>query len=121
MSAAFDTINREVLIKILEEIVKEDELRRIRFLLSSTQMNTRLNKADTKVPFTSNISTPQGDGLSSVMLIFYYEYALESVRKIIGELKTPTDNIIPREITYADDVSFTGPEHIDIHQITKKD
>ena len=36
MSAAFDTINREFLLKILKEIVKEDELRLIQFLLSNT-------------------------------------------------------------------------------------
>ncbi|GFS24877.1 retrovirus-related Pol polyprotein LINE-1 [Elysia marginata] len=59
-STAFDTIDREVLLKILEE----DELRLIPFLLSNTQINTRINKADIQVPFTSNVGTPQGDGLS---------------------------------------------------------
>ncbi|GFR73790.1 very-long-chain enoyl-CoA reductase [Elysia marginata] len=53
-SAAFDTINREVLLKILEEIVKEDELRLIQFLLISTQINT-INKSDIEVPFTCNV------------------------------------------------------------------
>ena len=71
MSAAFDTINREDLLKILKEIVKEDELKLIQFLLSNTQINTRTNKADIEAPFTSNIGTPQGDGLSPVLFTVY--------------------------------------------------
>ncbi|GFR58380.1 very-long-chain enoyl-CoA reductase [Elysia marginata] len=118
MSATFDTINREVLLRILE--VKEDELRLIQFLLSNTQLNTRINKADIEVPFTSNVGTPQGGGRSPVLFTIHLEHALKSARKIIGDPKTPIDNIIPSEIAYADDVDFIGSEHINIDQIKKE-
>ena len=36
MSAAFDTIDRDILQQILKNIVEEDELRLIQFLLSNT-------------------------------------------------------------------------------------
>ena len=46
MSAAFDTIDRDILLQILKNIVEEDELRLIQFLLSNTHINTRINNAD---------------------------------------------------------------------------
>ncbi|GFR72553.1 very-long-chain enoyl-CoA reductase [Elysia marginata] len=120
MSATFDTINREVLLKILEEIVKENELRLIPFLLSNTQTNTIINKADIEVSFTSNVGMSQGDGLSPVLFSISLEHALKSARKIIGKPKTPIDNIIPKEIAFADNVDFIRSEHINIDQIKKR-
>ena len=67
MSAAFDTIDRDILLQILKNIVEEDDLRLIRFLLNNTHINTRINNADINAPFTSNVGTPQGDGLSPVL------------------------------------------------------
>ena len=46
MSAAFDTIDRNILLQILKNIVEEDKLRLIQFLLSNTHINTRINNAD---------------------------------------------------------------------------
>ena len=54
MSAAFDTVDRDILLQILKNIVEEDELRLIQFLLS----NTHINNADINAPFTSNVGTP---------------------------------------------------------------
>ena len=120
MSAAFDTINREILLSILAEIVEEDELRLIQFLLSNTQINTRINKADTRAPFTSNVGTPQGDGLSPVLFTVYLEHALKNARDIIGQPKTRLEQLIPREIAYADDVDFVGSDYMDIKAIQKE-
>ena len=41
MSSAFDTVNRAELLKVLEGIVDEDELRMCRLLLSNTTMKLR--------------------------------------------------------------------------------
>ena len=68
MSAAFDTIDRDILMQILKDIVEEDELRLIQFLLSNTHINTRINNADINAAFTSNVGTPQGDGLAPCSL-----------------------------------------------------
>ena len=38
MSAAFYTINRQLLLKILEEFLEEDKIRLVQFLLSDTHM-----------------------------------------------------------------------------------
>ena len=117
MSAAFDTIDRDILLQILKNIVEEDELRLIQFLLSNTHINTRINNADINAPFTSNVGTPQGDGLSPVLL--YLEHALKEVRTVIGEPKSPLEEKIPREIAYADDVDFVGLEYIDIDAVQR--
>ena len=77
MSAAFDTIDRDILLHILNNIVEEDELRLIQFLLSNTHINTRINNADINAPFTSNVGTPQGDGLSPMLFTIYLEHALK--------------------------------------------
>ncbi|GFR96494.1 Ras-like protein Rab-6B [Elysia marginata] len=77
MSAAFDTINRETLLKILEDIVNEDEHRIIRFLLSNTIIDTKIIGATEKKPFFSNVGTPQGDSLSPVLFTIYLEHSLK--------------------------------------------
>ena len=69
MSAAFDTVDRQKLLNILESIVDEDELRMIRFLLSNTTINMKIYEATEQHPFQSNIGIPQGDGLSPVLFI----------------------------------------------------
>ena len=83
MSSAFDTIDRQTLLDILREIVEEDELRIIRFLLSETIINTRINGATKEKPFESNIGSPQGDSLSPVLFSIYLENALKEVRTIL--------------------------------------
>ena len=54
MSAAFDTIKREELLKILSKVVGDDELRMIRLLLSDTTLDIKMNDVTT-TKFPSNI------------------------------------------------------------------
>ncbi|GFR94560.1 very-long-chain enoyl-CoA reductase [Elysia marginata] len=106
MSAAFDTINRETLLKILEDIVNEDEHRIIRFLLSNTIIDTKIIGATEKKPFFSNVGTPQGDSLSPVLFTKYLEHALKEVRPVLPKPSIPLEKVLPREIAYADDVDL---------------
>ena len=65
MSAAFDTIDRVQLIKILGNFADSDEMRMVRLLLSETSLEVKLSGHKTKPPqFASNVGSPQGDGLS---------------------------------------------------------
>ena len=57
MSSAFDTIQRDELIEITEEFLEEDEMRFIRVLLSDTNIEIKIQGADTK-PFKSDIGSP---------------------------------------------------------------
>ncbi|GFR61933.1 transcriptional adapter 2-alpha [Elysia marginata] len=119
MSAAFDTIKRETLLKILEDIVNEDEHRIIRFLLSNTIINTKIIGATEKKPFFSNIGTPQGDSLSPVLFTIYLEHALKEVRPVLPKPLTPLEKVLPREIAYTDDVNFVAFQDIDIEEVGK--
>ncbi|GFS06221.1 LINE-1 retrotransposable element ORF2 protein [Elysia marginata] len=69
MSAAFDTIDRTLLLKTLREIISEDDLRIIQFLLSKTTLDVKINGTNTTQLFTTNVGTPQGDSLSPVLFI----------------------------------------------------
>ena len=123
MSAAFDTIDRHALLTIMENIIMEDELRLVRFLLSETWINTKVNGATTQTPFLSNIGTPQGDSLSPVLFVVYLEHALKDVRKSLPTPQTVFESHLPLEITYADDIDFVTKNEFDtvtIQEILKK-
>ena len=98
MSAAFYTINCTQLQDILENIIKEDELRIIRFLLSNTKIDMKVNGATEHHSFLANTGTPQGAGLSPVLFIIYLENALRDVPT------TQEHKDLPSEIAYADDI-----------------
>ena len=112
MSAAFDTINRQKLLLILSEIIEEDELRMVRFLLSNTVINMNINGATQRRSFSANTGTPQGDGLSPVLFIVYLENALRDIRL------QPEHQFLPSEVAYADDVDFISLiDHRDVNNI----
>ena len=113
MTPAFDTIDRNQLLNIIATIVNEDELRIIRFLLSNTKINTRINGAKKKPnSFISNVRTPQGDSLSPVLFIVYLEHALKEVRTTLPRPIIKYEKEIPNEIAYADDVGFIGQDYV---------
>ncbi|GFR86612.1 very-long-chain enoyl-CoA reductase [Elysia marginata] len=117
MSAAFDTINRSQNLAILKTIIKEDELRIIRFLLSNTEINTKINGSSKAMPFMSNVGTPQGDSLSPVLFTIYLEKALREIRTTLPEPNSSYGREIPSEIAYADDVDFIGHDYANIAKI----
>ena len=115
MSSAFDTINRKLLLEILEDIVDEDELRLIRFLLSDTEISIKIIGVTEEMPFLGNVGTPQGDSLSPVLFIVYLEAALREIRNIENNEEGP-----PTEIAYADDVDFISLiKHKDIKKVSE--
>ncbi|GFR78761.1 very-long-chain enoyl-CoA reductase [Elysia marginata] len=118
MSAAFDTNNKEELLPILKEIVEEDELRSIQFLLSETALDVKVNGCTQETPFTTNIGPPQGDSLSPVLLIIYLENALKDIRSAQNNSQQPV-HCMPSEIIYADDIDFIGKERISVRDIEK--
>ncbi|GFS19133.1 retrovirus-related Pol polyprotein LINE-1 [Elysia marginata] len=117
MPAAFDTINRSQILDILKTIIKEDELRIVRFLLSNTEINTKINGSSKAMPFMSNVGTPQGDSLGPVLFTIYLENALREIRTTLPEPNSSYGREIPSEIAYADDVDFIGHDYANIAKI----
>ena len=111
-SAVFDTVDRQKLLEILKNIVDEDKLRIIRFLLSNTTINIKSNGASKQMPFKSNVRVLQGDGLSPMLFTVYLEAALREVRSDLSQ-----ESKIPDEMAYADDVDLiTEDDHINVDE-----
>ena len=113
MTSAFDTIRRTTLIEILQSFLDEDEVRMIRILLSNTVLEIKTKGAPSS-PFTTNIGSPQGDGLSGCLFTIYLEKALRTLRNKLNNTQvsqehcyaTKIKKIIPDESVYADDADF---------------
>jgi sorting nexin-29 len=107
LSKAFDCINREMLLGELKTILPLSSYRIVRFLLSNTTLQAKLqNKLGKK--FKTSIGTPQGDGLSPLLFIFYLEMALRYHQQ-------QTNDLLGWNITtnYADDTDFLADNLIE--------
>ena len=106
MSSAFDTIDREKLVQIVESFLDEDEARIVRRLLSDTTLEVRVKGAKSE-SFESNIGSPQGGSISGPLFEIYFEYALKEVRYEKELLNiVAKDTALPDEMIYADDADF---------------
>ena len=104
MSQEFDTIPREKLLQVMAKIVHPDELQLIHLLLYGTTLIVRQGSYTTS-SFSSTVGTPQGDGLSPVLFVYYLEAALKYCRNQLPP-RPASDSLIPHETGYADDINF---------------
>ena len=130
MSSAFDTIKRDKILQIVEEILAEDEKRILRVLLSETKLEVKVHGAQSK-PFISNIGAPQGDSLSGPIFTLYFEDSLRKLRKAVEESPIDVRDInprwiekkhssLPKEMIYADDCDFLSEEEKEKENINSK-
>ena len=103
MSSAFDTIDRRKLLENTKDIFGRDAWRMTEQLLTKTTLEARYLNATSK-PFISNVGSPQGDALSSILFTIYLECALRELRSATSRPRI--DICIPLEISYADGVDF---------------
>ena len=106
MTAAFDTIDRQKLLSIYREIINDDEVRMVKSLISDTTLEIKIPDCENSTRFTSNIGSPQGDGISGVHFNVYLENAMKEVREI--RQSKDHDYVLkpPPETVYADDADF---------------
>ena len=85
------------------------------FLLSNANITIKIKGATDEMPFLANVGQPQGDSLSPILFIVYLETALREIREI-----NKTEEGIPTEMAYADDVDFISMiKHKDVGDISK--
>ena len=80
MSSAFDTINRQTVLNVLDDAgCTDDEIKMVRLLLSNTILKIKVNNSFS-VEFQSTTGAFQGDALSGNLL------SLKLLRSIISGL-----------------------------------
>ncbi len=119
LSKAFDTINRNQLLWIMQHDMKldESELRIARYMLADTMLTPCLQqKYDT--PFPTNSGTPQGDCISPIFFIIYLEYVLRLSREQFKQ-HNPHLHSSPLQFNYdtayADDTDIISTDMTHLH------
>ena len=134
MSKAFDTVNRNILFKLLEKILLPEELHLLHLLTNNVKLKVRVG-SDYSEDFTTIIGIMQGDCLSAVLFIFYLAKALDERSPIETEhsytltaescpyitdpaledhsyANPPKNERDPKEVTiepkYADDITYVS-------------
>ena len=116
MSSAFDVIWKDKLIEIIEEFLEENEMKILRVLLSDTNLEIKIQGADTK-SLKSNIGSPQGDAVSGPFFTICFENYLKKFREEVRNIPVNIYDInnqwldqrqsnLPNELIYADDYDF---------------
>ena len=115
LSQALDTVDRPLLINVLEKILNNAEIMMTRKLLTNTCLKVRWNGRSTQTPFETNIGIPQGDGLSPILFKIYLEAALRTFKsKVTNHMKLGHSytNLQPlkpaKMVGYSDDSDFIG-------------
>ena len=115
MSAAYDTIHRHKVIKELEGILDEDELRMAQLLISNTSIIIQTGNIQSEEVKT-NIGSPQGDALSGTFFNVMFEASLRKVRAKVNDTQPMIEHSyvkrskLPDELIYADDCDFENKD-----------
>ena len=113
MSSAFDTIKRTVLLNLLREAgCSEDDLKLVRYLLSNTKLKIKIEKTVSD-EFIVSIGAFQGDSLSGNLFTVYLAGALYHLRAVTMHIRVNppiSQQLLPLEWEYADDVDFLDEE-----------
>ena len=121
MSRAFDTIKRGVILYLLADAgCSEDDIALVRYLLSSTKLEIKVNKTKSK-EFKTSLGSGQGDSLSGKLFTLYLAGALNHLRAILDRPNPPiSDESMPLEFEYVDDCDFIAEEMEELKQILPK-
>lgn len=98
MSAAFETIYRDKLLEIAEDVLRENGARILRVLLTVTTIEIKIKDAIT-APFTSKIGAPQGHSYNGLQFELYFEKSLRKIRRETGIINKKN---LPQEMRFPD-------------------
>ena len=115
MSKAFDCLDREFILSTAQELLEEDEMRILLYLLSNTTLTAIIGGQEGE-KFYTTIGTPQGDSLSPLLFILYLEAVMRKYREEI--IPIPEDGEFYLETKYADDCDFISHHTPDNNFIT---
>ena len=115
MSKAFDSVNRNELLKDLKLILEEDELHIVKLLLTNVKLQVK-NKDLIGEKFNTTRGIPQGDSLSPMLFTLYLAKSMEKHNK------EKSDENITKEHNYSKEANTTIriPSHLKDHTYYKK-
>ena len=87
MSKAFDTVQRKLLIDLLNNVISPGNLRVIEILLTNTTLAVKFKKNIGTI-FNTTRGVPQGDSLSPKLFNFYVNSALTRIESILSTVRT---------------------------------
>ena len=101
MSKAFDTVNRDKLMKDLSEIISPDELHLMDILINDVTLKVKIGN-ETGDEFTTEKGVCQGDCISAVMFIFYLalSLAVQSLNEELNPEVNHTNKIMWSELDF---------------------
>ena len=109
VSAAFDTIQRNLLIETCSKFFPADDITLITYLLSNTILTIKScnNKSNL---FESTIGAPQADSLSPILFCIYLKEAISQLSDQLGE----------KELIHASNIDFVTEKPLDIIESSKQ-
>ena len=119
MSKAFDTVRRNDLFTILEDILEVDELHMMKILVEDVILRVKIGKT-TGEAIKTNIGIPQGDCLSPILFILYLSEALKPTRTVAKPPNFDSTKILMIDQKYSDDVSWITNHDDTVLQLRKE-
>ena len=118
MSKAFDTVNRNLLLKDLSEVLEADELHLMSILIEDVTIQVKVGK-ELGEEFITEEGVCQGDVLSAIFFIFYLSISLTpkthqlSLQEHNYAWQESQPSPIPKTIPPHIDHTYAEPEHQD--------
>ena len=108
ISAAFDKIQRNLLIETCSKFLPADDITLRTYLLLNTTLTIKTcnNKSNS---FETTIGAPHGDSLSPILFCIYIKEAISRLPDQLGR----------KELIYADDIGLVTEKSLDIIKISK--
>ena len=135
MYKAFDTVQRNTLLKDLRQMLTPAELHITKILIQDVSLKVRIGK-ETSEEFTTKMGVPQGDCLSPILFTLYLAKALKETNTQNSDTNTKNDHLptwlqdhtyskqkdigLLIEPKYADDISWGAANCIHEIEIEKK-
>ena len=105
LSAAFDTVNRAKLMNVLNSFLNADEVAMCAILLADTKLQIKIDNSLSDW-FITTVGIPQGDSISPVLFVIYFEAAIREIRSHIQRPELDVQLNLPLDVGYADDLDF---------------
>jgi hypothetical protein len=107
LSKAFDTVDRELLLNIIQPNFPTDVFRLLRYLLANTYYITKIGNT-TDMPFHASTGVPQGGALSVALFNIYLEALIKDIKqRILPTLTMGFDNMdFFLDTQFVDDADF---------------